>query len=428
MIRIFGVERSFDPTDQYGEKFTSNGDIVVQPTKAIIHKAENSDFYLEIEASIEYLDYFQEGRIIVADVPWLSKPYTSEIFRIGNVTINHNKISSKCLHITYDLDWFIPNPGSVATGNVYVNYLLKQMYVVRTGAYGRYTCKIPDDTESICTGYFDITKTCFYYRQQSILATIKAFIDNDNLFFNRSRNTFYLTNERVETDTGITLEYGKNIQTFQKNENWNDVAHEIVTFPNPRYATKAAYECPDAYAYYPSGYDKDTFIKYTKFIKFKPRINASDYAHDYDYGNAAQADIEQQIDDYFKENGKPKINYTLNAYVDNVVDLGYSVKVKDHQMGVDVFASVLSFKYNLLTETYDEVTFGNYKESMKNYNYKVNTSINNLQDRTGSIAYPLGSIFTTGDLGQNPNSLSGFEGYWELQSSSGGIYTWKRLV
>ena len=417
MIRIFGVNKGGTV------EFTVNGDIVVQPSKAIIHKYENSDFYLEIEASIDYLDYFEEGRFIVADVPWLSSPYTAEIFRIGSVVTNHFKITAKCWHITYDLDWFIPNHhGYIPYGNVEFNAVLRLHYTdYHATGFGRKTAMtVPNVT---CNAFID-NKTII--SEQSVLSFIKAVVNSNGLFFNRERDKFWCTNARVETESNITLEYGKNIRNFQKTENWDNVTQQIRTFIDG-WIQAADFQCPDAYAYYPPGYDKDTFIKYARFIEFKSRLNPDDYSSESAYYSAYVADIQAQVNDYFKEHGKPIINYTLNAYVDNVVDLGYQILVKDNQMGVELTTSVVGFKYNLLTESYDEIQFGNYKNSMKNYNYKVDKRINDLSNTVGGTIYPKGAIFTTTDSYTNPNTLDGFEGYWTLQSSSGGVYTWKRV-
>lgn len=35
--------------------FNSNGDIVINPSKAKVHKEDNGDYYLNLEASIEEL-------------------------------------------------------------------------------------------------------------------------------------------------------------------------------------------------------------------------------------------------------------------------------------------------------------------------------------------------------------------------------------
>ena len=60
MIRIFG------PSDT---TFITNGDVVVQPIKAKVRKVDNGDFLLEIEAPLDYLEYFAPENIIVANTP-----------------------------------------------------------------------------------------------------------------------------------------------------------------------------------------------------------------------------------------------------------------------------------------------------------------------------------------------------------------------
>ena len=59
MIKIFGK------TDK---NFTSNGDCVIQPFKAKVHKQDNGDYYLDLETSLDYVDYLAEGNIVVASV------------------------------------------------------------------------------------------------------------------------------------------------------------------------------------------------------------------------------------------------------------------------------------------------------------------------------------------------------------------------
>lgn len=70
MIKVFGE------TDK---DFTSNGDYVIQPFKAKVHKEDNGKFYLNIEADISYVDVLTANRIIVADTP-----QGAQAFRIKN--------------------------------------------------------------------------------------------------------------------------------------------------------------------------------------------------------------------------------------------------------------------------------------------------------------------------------------------------------
>ena len=57
MIKVFG---------QADTSFSSNGDIVIQPFKALVHKVDNGDFYLDFECSPDFLDYVVSNNIIVA--------------------------------------------------------------------------------------------------------------------------------------------------------------------------------------------------------------------------------------------------------------------------------------------------------------------------------------------------------------------------
>ena len=53
MIKVFGA------TDTV---FTTNGDIVIQPLKAKVHKSA-TEYYLDIEVELEYLEDIVQGVI-----------------------------------------------------------------------------------------------------------------------------------------------------------------------------------------------------------------------------------------------------------------------------------------------------------------------------------------------------------------------------
>lgn len=93
MIRIFS------PDDKI---FTSNGDSVIQPFKAKVHKEDNGKFYLDIEADISYVDILTANRIIVADTP-----QGAQAFRIKNPEKTKHKITIKAPHISYDAENYV---------------------------------------------------------------------------------------------------------------------------------------------------------------------------------------------------------------------------------------------------------------------------------------------------------------------------------
>ena len=52
---------------QNDTSFSSNGDIAITPLKAYVYKADNEDFYLDLECSLDYLDFVVPQNIIVAN-------------------------------------------------------------------------------------------------------------------------------------------------------------------------------------------------------------------------------------------------------------------------------------------------------------------------------------------------------------------------
>ena len=100
MIKLFGIT----DTD-----YTTNGDKVIIPLKAKIHKEDNGSFYLELETDISYVDDLTDGRIIVANTP-----QGDQAFRIGNVEKTKTKIQLKAWHVFYDSK----------------NYVIQDSYVV----------------------------------------------------------------------------------------------------------------------------------------------------------------------------------------------------------------------------------------------------------------------------------------------------------
>ena len=100
MIKIF------NPTDKV---FTSNGDKIIIPTKAKVHKEDNGAYYLDLETNLDYIDDIISGNIIVAPTP-----QGGQAFRVSNVTVTRKKITAKCYHVFYDTK----------------NYLIEDKYIV----------------------------------------------------------------------------------------------------------------------------------------------------------------------------------------------------------------------------------------------------------------------------------------------------------
>ena len=100
MIKLFGTQ---DKT------FATNGDVILHPLKAKVHKEDNGAFYLDLETDISYVPVLTANRIIVAPTP-----QGDQAFRITNPQKTKNKVVIKAYHVFYDTK----------------NYLIADSYVV----------------------------------------------------------------------------------------------------------------------------------------------------------------------------------------------------------------------------------------------------------------------------------------------------------
>lgn len=180
MIKVFGK------TDT---SFASNGDAIIKPLKARVHKEDNGDFYLNLEADLSYIDYFVEGNIIVSNTP-----QGEQAFRIGNVSKTKNKLTSKCYHVFYDTE----------------NYLILDSYVVDKNCNDALDhLNLATDNPSPFTTLSDI-QTVNSYRcvRNSLYEAIKVVIERWGGHLVRDNFNIQLR-ATIGQDNGVTVRYRK---------------------------------------------------------------------------------------------------------------------------------------------------------------------------------------------------------------------------
>ena len=418
MIRVFKAQESNETLE------SSNGDCIIIPSKAIVHKYENSDYYLELEASSDYSDYFSFGRLLVVDLP-----SGKEWFRMGNVTRTRGKCKSRCNQVFFDLQWACESFESAATPPASttfygaLNWANQRMDDSSYESYNElnhlneYT--VLDYT---VTGETDFPSTKFVLRASSMYDYIKNIMKQYGGYLVRNKRTFGISRIRPSADHGVTIEYGKNAKSITREEDWSDACNVVQAY-------NSAYSSPRIYHKY-GIFDVDTRFYYQKCNRFNIDLKREDYATSQAYDLAYNAKYNELGNAYLEQTYMPKIKYTVEASLGEmpngmmeIQDLGDIIKVKDEVIGVDVTAYVLGYDLDLLTNKFTKVEFGDYVTSMKGFNNRIDEKINAVQEGITDFTHPIGSIYQT--TGSNPSAL-GIEGYWELVSSSGGIYTYRR--
>ena len=296
MIRIFS------PTDKI---FSSNGDIVIQPLKAKVHKEDNGDYYLDLETGLEYVDYLVEGNIVVA-----STPQGDQAFRITNPTKTKSKITVRAWHVFYDSE----------------NYLIVDSYVVDKNCNDALDhLNSATEPQSPFTTISDVaTSNSFRCVRKSLYEAISTVVERWGGHL--VRNNFKIEiRTSIGQDNGVTVQYKKNLKDITCEENWNDVVTKLLPVGKDGILLNAVDSSASLYVTSDIQYS----IPYTKTVSFNQDISESDYESEAAYKQALVSDLLEQASAYVDENSLPQINYTLKANLEKITDVGDVIEVKD---------------------------------------------------------------------------------------------------
>ena len=330
----------FDKTDTL---FSSNGDKVITPLKAKIHKEDNGSFYLDLETSLDYVDDLTANRIIVANTP-----QGEQAFRITNVEQTRKKISAKCYHVFYDSN----------------NYLIADSYVVDKNCNDALDhLNGATDNTSPFTTLSDVTKiNSFRCVRKSLYEAINTVLERWGGHLVRDNYTIAIKNE-IGKDNGVVVRYAKNLKEINCEYNWDNVVTKLMP------VGKDGLLLNEKYVYSDTQYD----IPYTKCVSFEQNdIEEDDYKDEEGnlkeaaYKNALMVDLRTKAQNYVNENCKPSANYKLKANLEKVTDVGDTIVVKDERLGLDITTNVISYDYDCILEKYTELEFGNFKQKLSN--------------------------------------------------------------
>jgi hypothetical protein len=115
---------------------------------------------------------------------------------------------------------------------------------------------------------------------------------------------------------------------------------------------------------------------YTKTVSFSQDIERENYSDDEHYYTALRDDLTAQAENYLKVSQYPAVNYTLNANMDKITDIGDIVVVFDERLGVTLTAAVLAYEYDCILDQYTRIEFGTISANLANLLNGVTKEIN----------------------------------------------------
>lgn len=348
MIKLFG---------QTDRDFSTNGDIVINPLHAVVHKEDNGDYYLELETNLSYVDYLTEGRILVTDTP-----QGSQAFRVGNVEKTRKKLATKAYHVYYDSD----------------NYLIADSYVVDKNCNDAldHLNRALDSTSPFTT-YSDVnTIASFRCVRKSLNEAVQTVLERWGGHLVRDNFSISIL-ENVGQDNGVVIRYAKNLKEITSRENWGSVVTKLLPVGKDGILLNELDETASIYVTASVTYP----LRYTKTVSFdQGHINEEDYqnsAGELDetaYKQALVDDLRNQAREYVAENCVPKVNYTLRANIEKLTDIGDTVEVIDERLGINLITHVIAFDYDCILKKYTEIEFGNAQEKLSNLVSTVTTA------------------------------------------------------
>lgn len=332
MIRLFDV---LDKT------YTTNGDIVLQPYKAIVRKEDNGEYYLALETGIEYASEITAGRIIVANTP-----QGDQAFRIGNYQKTGNRVKLEAKHVFFDSE----------------NYLIQDSYVVDKNCNDALN-HLNNATEPVSpfTVLSDVgTINSFRCVRKSLAEAIQTVIERWGGHLVRD-NWQIEVRAAIGADNGVVVRNAKNMKDITAEADWSEVVTKLMP------VGRDGIMLPEVYVLSDRQYD----IPFTKKINFtQDSVLEEDY-QDEDgeldeaaYEQALIDDLRQQAQAYVDAYSLPHVNYTLSANLERITDIGDTVQVIDERLGISLMTNVIAYEYDCILEKYTSVEFGNFRKTL----------------------------------------------------------------
>ena len=385
MIKLFG---------QTDTLYSNNGDKIIIPTKAKVHKEDNGAYYLDLETGIEYVNDLIQGNIIVAPTP-----QGEQAFRISNPEKTKSKIKIRAYHVFYDSN----------------NYLIADSYVVDKNCNDALDhLNSATDNLSPFSTYSNIANiNSFRCIRKSLNEAISTVIERWGGHLVRDNWNIKIMST-IGQDNGVTVRYAKNLKDITCLENWDNVVTKLMP------VGKDGLLLPEQYIYSEIQYS----IPYTKTVSFNQEVSEEDYKDEEGnldenaYNLALVNDLREQATTYIQNNSIPQINYTLKANVEKITDVGDTIQVIDERLGINITTNVISYEYDLILDKYTELEFGNFTQKLSNLLGTISINTNNAINNANNNI-----IITLGDELQQAQ-----EKIWNALGSSYCIYEGDKIL
>ncbi len=335
--------------------FETNGIKILNPLLAEITKEDNGDYCVELRDIVENAEYYQKDMIVRIPTPW-----GVQGFRIDNPSIKNNRIECTAWHLSYDSK----------------NYVIRDAYSVDKNCNDALEhFNSSTDRETPFNTISDISMITSARMVRKSLFQVYGELVNDYYGGHWYRDNFTLgIKASIGQDRGVVLANNKNITDMEVSEDWNDVCTKILPYTTNG---EVAITLDDTYV----ELDEDLYDEvYTKVVEFKNDFDKEEYETEEEYLEVVKEWLEVQARAYLQENKLPKVNYSVEAKIDNVSDVGDTIYIKHSKCKVDLTTNVIKVVYDAIKKKYVKIEFGNFKKEIKNLASQITADANKYTD------------------------------------------------
>jgi phage minor structural protein len=348
MIRVYEATET---------SFANNGIKALHPLLAEVTKKDNDDYFVELQDTIDNLEYYQKGMIVRVPTPW-----GVQGFRCDNPKVRNNRVECVAWHLSYDAN----------------NYIIQDAYAVDKNCNDALVHF--NDATDIPSPFNVVSDITMISSTRAVRKTLfgiyTEFISPDKYGGHWYRDNFTLgIKANIGQDRGVVLAQNKNITDMEISEEWDDVCTKVLAYTTDG---ESAILLDDPYV----ELEEDLYdIPFTKVVKFENELSIEDYKNEDGEENYEQflADtktwLRQKALNYLGENKLPKINYSVEAKIDNISDVGDVIYIKHPKCRVDITTNVIKVVYDAIRDKYIKIEFGNFKKEIKKLSQIITESV-----------------------------------------------------
>ncbi|MFR4164216.1 MAG: phage tail spike protein [Paraclostridium sordellii] len=364
----------------FNTNFNNNGDIKLQPTNAILKIELNGICEIEINHPYDIQGRWKNIEKLGVIKSKVCYNKNEQLFRIYDIYKGISGLTVKARHIYFDLvrQNILDKRAVDCDGQKALEIILSDTKF-----------KAHSNISNISTAYF--VKT-------NVISAING--DKDNTFLKRwggeitADNFNIYINDKIGLNRGVKVKYSRNMLDVNLSENTDN----IITRAYP-----VAYDgimLPEKYI------DSPLIKKYP--VIFEDYIDMSDLKlktdkNKDDEGFETKEDVynamRKRMAEIYKNDGidKPKISGNVDiAILENTeeykdfknlvnVSIGDNISIDHKELGMDISARCVALEWDILTEKYNSITFG---ELFTNYFDKqdiARENLNNILNPNGSV-------------------------------------------